>query len=95
MLGARLHVPGTAHESTLSAQAICAVPGTLCPEPDLHPSARALSALCGGAEAVRICDYIGAGRHCCATYDGSFYKGKRIAVIGSGNSTRATVEQAM
>ena len=29
--------PGTAHEITLSAQAICGVPGTLCPEPELHP----------------------------------------------------------
>ena len=31
-------------------------------------------------------DYIGAGVHFCATCDGPFYKGKRIAVIGGGNS---------
>ncbi len=31
-------------------------------------------------------DYLGAGVHFCATCDGPFYKGKRIAVIGGGNS---------
>ena len=31
-------------------------------------------------------EYIGAGVHFCATCDGPFYKGKRIAVIGGGNS---------
>jgi len=31
-------------------------------------------------------DYIGAGVHFCATCDGPFYKGKRIAVVGGGNS---------
>ena len=31
-------------------------------------------------------DYIGAGIHFCATCDGPFYKGKRVAVIGGGNS---------
>jgi thioredoxin reductase (NADPH) len=31
-------------------------------------------------------DYIGAGVHFCATCDGPFYKGKRVAVIGGGNS---------
>ncbi len=36
-MGASLHVPGTAHEITLSVQAICAVLGTLCPERELHP----------------------------------------------------------
>ncbi len=30
--------------------------------------------------------YIGAGVHFCATCDGPFYKGKRVAVIGGGNS---------
>jgi thioredoxin reductase (NADPH) len=31
-------------------------------------------------------DYIGAGIHFCAACDGPFYKNKRVAVIGSGNS---------
>lgn len=31
-------------------------------------------------------DYIGAGVHFCATCDGPFYRGKRVAVIGGGNS---------
>ncbi len=31
-------------------------------------------------------DFIGAGIHFCATCDGPFYKGKRVAVIGGGNS---------
>jgi len=31
-------------------------------------------------------DYMGAGVHFCATCDGPFYKGKRVAVIGGGNS---------
>ena len=31
-------------------------------------------------------DYIGAGVHFCATCDGPFYRDKRIAVIGGGNS---------
>src|SRR5260221_7717100 len=36
-------------------------------------------------------DYIGAGVHFCATCDGPFYKGREVAVIGSGNSA---VEEA-
>ena len=31
-------------------------------------------------------DYLGAGVHFCATCDGPFYKSKRVAVIGGGNS---------
>lgn len=31
-------------------------------------------------------DYLGAGVHFCATCDGPFYRGKRVAVIGGGNS---------
>jgi thioredoxin reductase (NADPH) len=31
-------------------------------------------------------DYLGAGIHFCAACDGPFYKDKRVAVIGSGNS---------
>jgi thioredoxin reductase (NADPH) len=31
-------------------------------------------------------DYLGAGVHFCATCDGPFYKGKRVAVVGGGNS---------
>jgi len=31
-------------------------------------------------------DYIGAGVHVCSTCDGPFYKGKRVAVVGGGNS---------
>jgi len=31
-------------------------------------------------------EYIGAGVHFCATCDGPFYKGKRVAVVGGGNS---------
>jgi thioredoxin reductase (NADPH) len=31
-------------------------------------------------------DYLGAGVHFCATCDGPFYKGKRVALIGGGNS---------
>ena len=31
-------------------------------------------------------DFIGAGVHFCATCDGPFYKGREVAVIGSGNS---------
>lgn len=31
-------------------------------------------------------EYTGAGVHFCATCDGPFYKGKRVAVIGGGNS---------
>jgi thioredoxin reductase (NADPH) len=31
-------------------------------------------------------DYMGAGVHFCATCDGPFYKDKRVAVIGGGNS---------
>ncbi|MHC1742168.1 MAG: FAD-dependent oxidoreductase [Syntrophobacteraceae bacterium] len=31
-------------------------------------------------------EYLGAGVHFCATCDGPFYKGKRVAVIGGGNS---------
>jgi thioredoxin reductase (NADPH) len=36
-------------------------------------------------------EYIGAGVHFCATCDGPFYKGREVAVIGSGNSA---VEEA-
>jgi hypothetical protein len=36
-LGANAHVPSTAHEIILCVQPICAVPGTLCPERELHP----------------------------------------------------------
>src|SRR5438105_11837523 len=36
-------------------------------------------------------DFIGAGIHFCATCDGPFYKGREVAVIGSGNSA---VEEA-
>ncbi|HEY6540515.1 MAG TPA: FAD-dependent oxidoreductase, partial [Ktedonobacteraceae bacterium] len=36
-------------------------------------------------------DYIGAGVHFCATCDGPFYKGREVAIIGSGNSA---VEEA-
>ena len=38
-------------------------------------------------------EYIGAGVHFCATCDGPFYKDKRVAVIGGGNS--ATEESLM
>jgi thioredoxin reductase (NADPH) len=31
-------------------------------------------------------EYLGAGVHFCATCDGPFYKGKKVAVVGSGNS---------
>jgi thioredoxin reductase (NADPH) len=31
-------------------------------------------------------DFLGAGVHFCATCDGPFYKGKKVAVIGGGNS---------
>jgi thioredoxin reductase (NADPH) len=31
-------------------------------------------------------DYLGAGVHFCATCDGPFYRGKKVAVIGGGNS---------
>ncbi|MEJ2235520.1 MAG: FAD-dependent oxidoreductase [Syntrophobacterales bacterium] len=31
-------------------------------------------------------EFIGAGVHFCATCDGPFYKGKRLAVVGGGNS---------
>ena len=31
-------------------------------------------------------DFIGAGVHFCATCDGAFYKGKKILVVGGGNS---------
>ena len=31
-------------------------------------------------------DYLGAGVHFCATCDGPFYKGARVAVVGGGNS---------
>ena len=31
-------------------------------------------------------DYLGTGVHYCATCDGPFYKGKRLAVVGGGNS---------
>ena len=37
-------------------------------------------------------DFIGAGVHFCATCDGPFYKGREVAVIGSGNSA---VEEAV
>lgn len=31
-------------------------------------------------------DFIGVNVHFCATCDGAFYKGKRVAVVGGGNS---------
>ncbi|MGD9332477.1 MAG: FAD-dependent oxidoreductase [Desulfobacterales bacterium] len=31
-------------------------------------------------------DYLGAGVHFCATCDGPFYKGQKVAVVGGGNS---------
>jgi thioredoxin reductase (NADPH) len=31
-------------------------------------------------------DFIGAGVHFCATCDGAFYKGKKVLVVGGGNS---------
>jgi len=31
-------------------------------------------------------DFLGAGVHYCATCDGPFYKGKKVAVVGGGNS---------
>lgn len=31
-------------------------------------------------------DFLGAGVHFCATCDGPFYKGKKVAVVGGGNS---------
>jgi thioredoxin reductase (NADPH) len=37
-------------------------------------------------------EFIGAGVHFCATCDGPFYKGKRVAVVGGGNSA---VEEAI
>jgi thioredoxin reductase (NADPH) len=53
-------------------------------------SARALLIATGGRhkrlDVPGESDYLGAGVHFCATCDGPFYKGKRVAVIGGGNS---------
>ena len=53
-MGASSHVPGTAHEITLSAHTICAVPGTLCPELESHPFLSASDKKAGHEEPNRI-----------------------------------------
>ena len=53
--------------------------------------------LCTGAQAKWLgipgeTDFLGAGISACATCDGPFFKGKRVAVIGGGNTA---VEEAL